>query len=1120
MRRRFLSFPLGILLAVLQADAYIPLFDGRTPVPEARSTSPVLNAGFEEGNADGPTAWQRSGIPLYIRGATDAADGQAYARVGAEHRYAQRVAASPGLAHAVRLWCRGLRDGQSAETSDWIPVSRSWHPIADSLTPTSAAHTVSVRALWLDEWLDADGFEVLDELLDNADFEVGHATRPVAWQGNGTWTPEKARDGLASVRVGTRDLLWQDVAVEPGDKRYFLAGAVTANPPAEASVSLVWLRYDGVPVRRDAVRIAALAEWVPFCRTMVPPGYGRFAFDESQPAQSVLCRIELGCGTDQGTVIYDALAFGWLVAVPGSISPDGDGFRDTTVLSWVAPQEREWQVDIVAPDGGACWTAVVPAEAGAVKNLSWDGRNAAGEIVAAGTYTVRLLAPAGAVPFSVTTEVVVTPALSSTPFRRFEDWLPLGVWYNVPFYRVPPAEEVLRDFCALARAGFNSVYVVNFAVAPDELFFDAARQTGLRLFYGPSFFPYNQFARHAYGDIPPEQVRVQVQNLLRRAGDVSILEGLIIHDEPRADVMPVLEVYARVLADQAPDFPPIAVSDPPSYGVGFHERTRSPVFLADIYPVWAFEPVGGFRDHMQRLLKGYDVARNAGVPAWIMYNTYSDHARSRFATPAERRRVVYEAIATGYQGFFYFFANALSWGRGNAAPHGLGIAAGLLDHNGAFTDPEVAVLNGELARLAPLILDWRPIQETILVSPDLSAARLRSSTGTDYLVVVNRECVVPVVAQVSLPSSTYSVAMDVLTGERLPMVGWSVQMDLGPGEGLVLRLETEGKTVAQRTARSAKASDIPVVIPLLGRALNSEQRLSRLDTNGRVLAVKREMRSDGSMPLFLLDVSNPRRMVRGMELHTYRADRLQFQGDDLWLSDAGAGVVIYRVDTAERATESARLLHQPGNAMGIAVEHDRVFVAAQSDGFRVLRRDGSGALQVVAQAAGEVTAHEVAVIGGRLLALSGTGPSGLYDISALPRVQFLRLIPDLTHVRDCTVHGARAYVAAADEGLVVVDPHALPGAEVVHRLNAPDATGIAVGGEHLLVACRGYGLRVYRLSPNGVPQYMRSVVHEAQGTVDDVAVSDGTVFMCSQVGGVYAAALDAVLDGTSQLRLR
>ncbi len=99
-------------------------------------------------------------------------------------------------------------------------------------------------------------------------------------------------------------------------------------------------------------------------------------------------------------------------------SPNGDGIRDTTEITYRLTAEAPVEADIL--DGQGRTVRVLTAPAASASSLSWDGRSTEGRIVPDGAYSiqVRTLAPAPEVLLGTLTAVVDdnrTPVDSSDP---------------------------------------------------------------------------------------------------------------------------------------------------------------------------------------------------------------------------------------------------------------------------------------------------------------------------------------------------------------------------------------------------------------------------------------------------------------------------------------------------------------------------------------------------------------------------------------------------------------------------------------------------------------------------------------------------------------------------------
>lgn len=1059
------------------------------------------NPGFEQHSNGRPAHWRAVGHPLLLTDRDDAAEGRAFVRVSAEHRYEQEIDVIGGLAHAVTVRARGQRGGELLETTEWIAVTAEWRAYTDSFTPATNVrrHTIRPATAHAREWVDVDAVSVLDELLDNGDFD-----------GNAHWNGdvEAATAGFAAL-AGAQTLR-QTVAVETGDKVYQLTGRAASDVVGDVSLSLTWLRHDGAIARADALTVSTATTWTPFALTVAPPDYSREDYTDSLSDDAVLCVLTLGAAVDGAPARWDALRLRWIAAVPRVLWLDGDTPRRATTVTWAAPDAGAWQARVEDAAGSVVVTATRNVAAPGVASLAWDGRDARGEPVAPGVYTIRVTtgdAP-DAVELAATVETRRTPP--RPPFARQEHWLPRGAWYTIPWDAPQDEATIRRDFAGIAAAGFNCVYVLHAPPVPYAWVFDAARAHGLKLFLAADFFFYNAYSKHAHGEITLDRVERQLARLQREAGaGWDHLVGHVIWDEPTREHLPRLEEYARLLAARDPTRPAFFVLNPDGdYGDAL-ARTATPALLTDLYPFGVMDPVGGYRDLHRRLRVHAALAGDHDLPWWIMYAAFRDAYRFRMGTPAEQRRIVYEALALGARGVFYFFANPLQWGAETAA--------GLLDAQGRPSMPELAALNDELHRLEPIILACRPVADGVHAPEQTAAGLLRSATGQDYLVAVHLDCVRSRAATFALPGATAGRALDVLSGRSWAVAQGEVTVPLGPGEGLVLRLD-DGPVapVAPPPPRPDPRAGLVVISPAAA-LLTGEWGLDQLATNGRVLAAGRFRRYVSTRPVFLFDISDPLAPRLGRELATYRADRFRFAGSTLWIGSAGLGVIGYEVASADNAPLRARLTGLYGNAVGVVPWGERLLAAAREGGVRVLRPAGETLEVAAASAIGAAGDAGLALpLGERLLALALQGPSAWLDAATLRRTAWL---PAVTHARDAVVYRGRVYIAALNSGLMVLDPALPPGEEVVYQERTLEAMAVAVYRKYLLLADGPGALRVYSLDDPARPRFVRTVAHAADGTVDSVAVCCETVYTCSRAGGVFATPAADIIRAASTMRV-
>ena len=110
------------------------------------------------------------------------------------------------------------------------------------------------------------------------------------------------------------------------------------------------------------------------------------------------------------------------------LSPNGDGIRDTTEITYRLATEAPVEARI--EDGQGKTVRVLTAPAASASSLSWDGRSTEGRIVPDGAYSihVRTLAPAGAAPGTLTAVVDATARCWTAPSPRRSRWRAAGHW--------------------------------------------------------------------------------------------------------------------------------------------------------------------------------------------------------------------------------------------------------------------------------------------------------------------------------------------------------------------------------------------------------------------------------------------------------------------------------------------------------------------------------------------------------------------------------------------------------------------------------------------------------------------------------------------------------------------
>jgi flagellar hook assembly protein FlgD len=149
-----------------------------------------------------------------------------------------------------------------------------------------------------------------------------------------------------------------------------------------ATAAALQFRVDGVPDTIDAE--------APFTATITMTGrtLGSHVLDVVACSDSVTCT---GSVSDPVTVTYDRLAPSVESVLPSPFSPNGDGRRDTTTVSYLLDEPSS--VTLEAWRSGTMYdTDVVSAtpQAAGFHTYVWTGRGAGGAALPSGTYELRL----------------------------------------------------------------------------------------------------------------------------------------------------------------------------------------------------------------------------------------------------------------------------------------------------------------------------------------------------------------------------------------------------------------------------------------------------------------------------------------------------------------------------------------------------------------------------------------------------------------------------------------------------------------------------------------------------------------------------------------------------------
>lgn len=371
----------------------------------------------------------------------------------------------------------------------------------------------------------------------------------------------------------------------------------------------------------------------------------------------------------------------------------------------------------------------------------------------------------------------VLTALAATPpsiATSVEDFFPLGVFYEGNM--IPPPERFAAECKDILAHNLNTISFANYWInrPGSQAALRVMDELGLRAIIG-----IQEPSPNIATNLLPQVVEIARQH-------PSVL-AYYLADEPSVAMAPQLALTTELLRQLDPLRPGIACL------VGLdriwvnHRAMRSPILYINPYAASLGNPLGDFRmtgfgyPHMQ--MGDYiDYARRVAgrnTRLWTIIQTHNWADQLREPTPAEVRAMSWMALARGSTGLIYFiYQTEQGW-------HGL-------VHEGKPTDryQAVASIAETVASIAPTLLRLQYQEAPVALSDTIAEVHTfkHRDSGDLYLICLNRNVERPQGVRLRLLTAATEV-VDITQRTTPKLVGDTVGVHLGPGDGTVLRLK-------------------------------------------------------------------------------------------------------------------------------------------------------------------------------------------------------------------------------------------------------------------------------------------------------------------------------------------
>lgn len=356
-------------------------------------------------------------------------------------------------------------------------------------------------------------------------------------------------------------------------------------------------------------------------------------------------------------------------------------------------------------------------------------------------------------------------------------------------------------FERLQHLHLNTVVAANVTSAPAQLtVLDMAQQYGLKVILDEKSV-YTNIERkvmefltddpntHPDPEAAAKLVEAQFKPIIDKVKDHPALLAYSVHDEPFVEEAPGYRLVYDTIRRLDPKHPATGYlcratwnSDEGSRrGVDnmkkFVEAVGAEVLLNDLYPIR--NPVSDsaeFIDHYAVCLDD-DMRQAGGRPLWIAAQTIRYNKILRDPTPAEIRVQAYLSAAHGATGLLYYNYN--------------GADSSLLDEFGQPTPNliEVGRVAEELSRLAPVLLTLQRVKITGKFPAYLDVQGFQSKDGAHFVMAVNKDVNAAHSLNLTLPGTNVRQVVDIRSGKVLSLQQHSVNLDLAPGDGMLLQLK-------------------------------------------------------------------------------------------------------------------------------------------------------------------------------------------------------------------------------------------------------------------------------------------------------------------------------------------
>lgn len=244
------------------------------------------------------------------------------------------------------------------------------------------------------------------------------------------------------------------------------------------------------------------------------------------------------------------------------------------------------------------------------------------------------------------------------------DTYPIGLWWPPP-----PTETTTQRYQEIAAAGFNFVIggngITNDTYNPTAL--QAAGANNLRYVLRDSKLTKIIRDSAAYSD-PKAEVRLRIDQLLKRYGGYPALAGLYLYDEPKRDLFGILGYAREYLRTKNSKQLPWAnlypyTSDQSLLGTSTYEEylrlylgeVKPPFLSFDHYPLLSGTEITNSYFHNWAQIRRFSL--EAGVPSWVFIQSVDfdwEYADRRRPNEAELFWQVNVSLAYGAKGIQYF----------------------------------------------------------------------------------------------------------------------------------------------------------------------------------------------------------------------------------------------------------------------------------------------------------------------------------------------------------------------------------------------------------------------------------------------------------------------------------